>query len=144
MRTLKQSLYNEIHRHDPKPLVRELKKPLQTGVNSPWRPDQRMPFQGMSPETIEPIHEKLIKAELEFNAFQIRSGMDIIHDNMDPQTAAELQNQQAAMDEMQRDPFAMENAFDPFHGQDSLGANDPMHNWLSNPMSDPLTGMPQL
>jgi hypothetical protein len=145
MRTLKEALYYQIHKEDPKLLIRELKKPFQSGINSPFRPDHRHHWQAMSPEAIEHPHDTLVKAELEYNSFQLRSGMDIINDNMDPQTAAELQNQQAALEEMQRgDPFAMENVFDPLHGQDPLGTCEPMHDWLINPMPDPISCRPPL
>lgn len=141
MYTDKKSILHQLRKGIPKPLSAELKKPLQTGINSPFRPDHWLPFQGMSPEAMEHPHETLVKAELAFDFSKIRCGMDIIRQNMEPQSAGELQNQQAAMDEMQRDPFAMENQF---HTQDPFAANDPMHDWLLNPMPDPMSSRPPL
>ncbi len=141
MRNLKESLYYQIHKEDPKPLIRQLKRPFESGIISPFRLDHRHPWQAMSPEAMEHPHDTLVKAELEFNSFQIRSGMDIIRENMEPQSAGELQNLGAALEEMRLDPLAMENQFDPFHGPHPLAPNDPMAaDPIVNPMPDPMSG----
>lgn len=118
------------------------------GVHPVMPPSQPAPLQAPTPTALP--HAGLVvdpfasyaSAQEDYRAFQVSSGFDLMHSGVAPQTAADVQNFNAAQDAIRADPTAMPH--DPMHAAPldqpwhAPFAGDPLAPMQQDPLQPPM------